>query len=123
MLGTNGRSWKIKSQQNSGLLSLRNSLSVKQKAKDRKVYFPNEQAKVTIMVKEKNLNQYSKNQKIKRERKRGRIRQWHLRLLFINFPFKIIYLEVGFSDKEDKVNRVIQISEVGDESPELKRSI
>ena len=123
MLGTNGRSWKIKSQQNSGLLSLRNSPSVKQKAKDRKVYFPNEQPKVTIMVKEKNLNQYSKNQKIKRERKRGRIRQWHLRLLFINFPFKIIYLEVGFSDKEDKVNRVIQISEVGDESPELKRSI
>ena len=123
MLGTNGRSWKIKSQQNSGLLSLRNSPSVKQKAKDRKVYFPNEQPKVTIMVKEKNLNQYTKNQKIKRERKRGRIRQWHLRLLFINFPFKIIYLEVGFSDKEDKVNRVIQISEVGDESPELKRSI
>lgn len=39
------------------------------------------------------------------------------------FSFKILYLEVGFSDKEDKMNRVIQISEVGDESPELKRSI
>lgn len=72
MLGTNGRRWKIRSQQNSGLPSLRNSLSVKQKAKDRRVYFPNEQAKVTIMVKEKNLNQYSKNQKIKRERDRER---------------------------------------------------
>lgn len=70
MLGTNGRSWKIKSQQNTGFLSLRNSLSVKQKAKDRNVYFPNKQAKVTIMVKEKNLYQYSKNQKVKRERER-----------------------------------------------------
>ena len=70
MLGTNGRSWKIKSQQNTGFLSLRTSLSVKQKAKDRNVYFPNKQAKVTIMVKEKNLYQYSKNQKVKRERER-----------------------------------------------------
>ena len=39
------------------------------------------------------------------------------------FSFKIFYLEVGFSDKENKINRVIHISEVGDESPELKRSI
>jgi len=70
VLGTSGRSWKIKSQQNTGFLSLRNSLSVKQKAKDRNVYFPNKQAKVTIMVKEKYLYQYSKNQKVKRERER-----------------------------------------------------
>lgn len=38
------------------------------------------------------------------------------------FSFKILSLEVGFSDKEDKMNRVIQISS-RDESPELKRSI
>ena len=70
MLGTSGRSWKIKSQQNTGFLSLRNSLSVKQKAIDRNVHFANKQAKVTIMVKEKYLYQYSKNQKVKRERER-----------------------------------------------------
>lgn len=72
VLGTNGRSWKIKSQQNTGFLSLRNSLSVKQKAIDRNVHFPNKQAKVTIMVKEKTLYQYSKNQNVKGEKDRER---------------------------------------------------
>lgn len=72
VLGTNGRNWKIKSQQNTGFLSLRNSLSVKQKAIDRNVHFANKQAKVTIMVKEKTLYQYSKNQNVKGEQDRER---------------------------------------------------
>lgn len=68
VLGTNGRSWKIKSQQNTGFLSLRNSLSVKQKAIDRNVHFPNKQAKVTIMVKRKNSLPIFKKPKRKRRK-------------------------------------------------------